>query len=221
MKNDNNDFWIVVGMILICSLQVLPFLFFPKPAQAQVPQYIQGTTVPIVTGNVVFIDQIGAGNTTNITQEGQGHSATITTGTTISTVDYNVFTVMQQGAPKAALIDVKAGLGNTFSIQQDGTGNHNASIQNFIGGGNQMTIAQSGGGNHSFSVTNPNNATNNANIVNATQSGGIGSDKTFNLQFNGAMGATVNVVQTNPTTPDQAGFNIQCNPCGGWSYTKY
>ena len=171
--------------------------------------------------NVVNVDQVGSGNTTTIVQDGDGHSATVTTGG-ISPTDYNVFSILQSGAAKTATIDLKAGINNTFNIQQDGTGNHNASIQNFIGSGNQVTVSQSGAGNHSFTVTNPNNSTNNGNTVTATQAGGTGADKTFNLYLNGATGAGVTVQQTNPTQADQGGMSIQCNPCGsGWSYVKF
>jgi hypothetical protein len=171
--------------------------------------------------NTVTIDQIGSGNQTTIVQDGTGHSATLTTGST-SPTDYNVFSILQQGAAKTASIELKSGINNTFNIQQDGTGNHNASIQNFIGSGNQVTVSQSGTGNHSFTVTNPNNSTNNGNTVTATQAGGAGADKTFNLYLNGATGAGVTVQQTNPTQADQGGMSIQCNPCGaGWSYIRF
>jgi hypothetical protein len=171
--------------------------------------------------NTISIDQVGSGNQTTILQEGSGHSATITAGYG-SPVDYNVFAITQQGAAKTATIELKAGINNTFNIQQDGTGNHTASIQNMIGSGNNVNVSQSGAGTHSLTVTNPWNATNNGNTVTATQSGGVGADKTFNLYFSGATGAGVTINQTNPTQPDQAGMNIQCNPCGsGWSYTKF
>jgi hypothetical protein len=171
--------------------------------------------------NTVVIDQIGSGNQTTIVQDGTGHSASLTTGG-ISPTDYNVFSILQQGAPKVASIDLRAGINNTFNIQQDGTGNHTASVQNFIGSGNQVNVQQSGAGNHSFTVTNPNNSTNNGNTVTATQSGGAGADKTFNLYLNGATGAGVTVQQTNPTQAEQGGMSIQCNPCGsGWSYIRF
>ena len=171
--------------------------------------------------NTVTIDQIGSGNQTTVVQDGTGHSATLTTGGTNPT-DYNVFSILQQGAAKTASIDLKSGINNTFNIQQDGTGNHNASIQNFIGSGNQVTVSQSGAGNHLFTVTNPNNATNNGNTVTATQAGGTGADKTFNLYLNGATGAGVTVQQTTPTHADHGGMSIQSNPCGsGWSYITF
>jgi hypothetical protein len=171
--------------------------------------------------NTIVIDQIGNGNQTTIVQDGSGNSAVINAGGT-SSVDYNVFSITQQGNNKTASIELKSGINNTFNIQQDGTGNHTASIQNMIGSGNNVNVTQQGAGNHSFTVTNPNSATNNGNTVTATQTGGVGADKTFNLYFNGATGAGVTINQTNPTQPDQAGMNIQCNPCGsGWSYTKF
>jgi len=191
-------------------------------AQAIVGSTLEGVAIYApVNGNIIYIDQVGSGNTTTVTQDGTGHSAVITAGGT-SPTDYNVFSIVQQGAAKTANIELKSGINNTFNIQQDGTGNHTASIQNMIGSGNNVTVTQQGAGNHSLTVTNPNSATNNGNTVTATQSGGVGADKTFNLQFNGATGAGVTINQTNPNTPDQAGMNIQCNPCGsGWSYTKF
>lgn len=171
--------------------------------------------------NTIYIDQVGRGNQTTVSQDGEGHSATINTGA-VSPTDYNVFSIIQQGAAKTASIELKAGINNTFNIQQEGTGNHTASIQNMIGSGNSISVNQTGGGNHSLTVTNPWNATNNGNTITATQSGGVGADKTFNLMFSGATGAGVTINQTNPNTPDQGGMNIQCNPCGsGWSYTKF
>jgi len=171
--------------------------------------------------NTIVIDQIGNGNQTTVVQDGSGNSATITAGST-SAVDYNVFSITQQGNNKTASIDLKSGINNTFNIQQDGTGNHTASIQNMIGSGNNVNITQQGAGNHILNVTNPWNATNTGNTVTATQAGGVGADKRFDLMFSGATGAGVTINQTNPTTPDQGGMNIQCNPCGsGWSYTKF
>jgi hypothetical protein len=191
-------------------------------AQTIVGSTVDGTAIYAPTsGNLIYIDQVGTGNQTTVVQDGEGHSAVITTGST-SPTDYNVFSIMQQGAAKTATIDLKSGINNTFNIQQDGTGNHSASIQNMIGSGNNINVTQQGSGSHTLNVTNPYNATNNGNTVTATQSGGVGADKRFDLMFSGATGAGVTINQTNPTTPDQGGMNIQCNPCGsGWSYIKY
>jgi hypothetical protein len=191
-------------------------------AQTIVGERADGTAIYApINGNLVYIDQVGNSNQTTVVQDGSGHSAVITSGGT-SPTDYNVFSITQQGAAKTATIELKSGINNTFNIQQDGTGNHTAAIQNMIGSGNNVSVTQQGAGNHSLTVTNPYNATNNGNTVTATQSGGAGADKTFNLMFSGATGAGVTINQTNPTQPDQGGMNIQCNPCGsGWSYTKF
>jgi hypothetical protein len=210
-------FLIIVAVISLAGIQCSN----RAHAQANIMVNSAGVTASAPTGNSVYIDQVGTGNTTTVIQDGTGHRASITAGD-ISPTDYNVFSIVQQGAAKTANIELKAGINNTFNIQQDGTGNHTASIQNMIGSGNNISLTQSGAGNHTLTVTNPNSATNNGNTVTATQTGGVGADKTFNLQFNGATGAGVTINQTNPTQPDQGGMNIQCNPCGsGWSYTKF
>jgi hypothetical protein len=213
-----------LGLLMISILPIICILMFAGKAMAQtiVGSRADGTAIYApVTGNVIYIDQVGTGNTTTVQQDGEGHSAVITAGS-ISPTNYNVFSIMQQGTAKTATIDLKAGINNTFSIQQDGTGNHTAAIQNMIGSGNQVNLTQSGAGSHTLNVTNPWNATNNGNTVTATQSGGVGAEKRFDLMFSGATNAGVTINQTNPTQPDQAGMNIQCNPCGnGWSYTKF
>jgi len=175
----------------------------------------------LVTKNIIFIDQVGNNNTSTIVQDGDGHNARIVSGD-VAAADLNTFAITQQGAAKTANIELRSGISNAFNIQQDGPGNHTASIQNMIGSGNNVSVTQQGAGSHIFNVTNPWNATNNGNTVTATQSGGVGADKRFDLMFSGATGAGVTINQTNPTTPDQGGMNIQCSPCGsGWSYTKY
>jgi hypothetical protein len=204
---DNNDWKFIMALILVGFIQVLPFIIWPKFARA--------------ADNTINIDQIGSNNSFTVMQDGTGHSATILSGKS-SDVDYSTYSISQQGAAKTATIEVKAGVSNTFNIQQDGSGNHTANIQNFIGSGNNVNISQSGGGNHSFTASNSNSQTNNGNTVNVTQSGNAGADKAFNLYFNGATGAGVTVQQTNPTQADQGGMNIQCNTCGGnWSYIKF
>lgn len=199
-----------LGLLMIISfisIFVLAALLVPKKAHA--------------ADNTITIDQIGNNNITNIVQDGNGNTASITTGNGLG-IDYNVFSISQQGNNKTASIDLKSGINNTLAIQQDGTGNHTAAIQNMIGSGNQINLSQSGAGNHMFNITNAYSDTNNGNTVNATQSGGVGANKRFDLMLSGATGAGVTIIQTNPTTADQGGMNIQCNPCGsGWSYIKY
>jgi hypothetical protein len=215
-----------VGAVVGLTIVWVIFYIFLAPAKAHAQAIIgvnlNGTAVYApANSNTVTIDQIGSGNQTTIVQDGTGHSATLTTGST-SPTDYNVFSILQQGAAKTASIELKSGINNTFNIQQDGTGNHTANIQNFVGSGNQVNVSQTGAGNHTLNVTNPWNATNNGNTVTATQSGGAGADKRFDLMFSGATGAGVTIQQTNPTQPEQGGMNIQCNPCGGnWSYIRF
>jgi hypothetical protein len=170
--------------------------------------------------NTISVDQIGTGNTVTIEQTGLGHTATINTGS-ISDVDYSVFTITQQGAAKTATVEVKAGINNTIDINQSGSGNHIANIQNLQGNGNSITIGQTGSGSHTLIVDG--NNVNNGNTITSTQSGDVGSDKWFKVYLHGATNATVNVVQDNPTTVDQASIMINCAPgtCGMYSYIKH
>jgi hypothetical protein len=169
--------------------------------------------------NTVMIDQIGSGNQTSIAQDGSNNTATVTAGYA-SDVNYSVFSIVQQGNNKTANIEVKGGINNTASIQQSGAGNHTASIQNFVGSGNNISISQQGDGTHEFNVIAGTGTTNNANTVTATQSGGVGENKSFNLYFNGSTGATANVSQSG--TANSGSMTIQCSPgtCGTWSYTR-
>jgi hypothetical protein len=174
--------------------------------------------------NTIYIDQVGSNNSISIDQTGNGHSATVSLGNNngSSNVDYTTIAIIQQGAPKTASVEIKAGSNNSVSIQQDGSGNHTAAIQNLNGSGNQFNITQSGNGKHEFTVTNTAGSTNDANVLNAQQTGGVGAEKTFNVWLNGATGANISVQQTNPTTASQGSMSIQCMPgtCGNWSYIR-
>lgn len=170
--------------------------------------------------NAISVDQIGSGNTVTVEQIGKGHTATIVTGK-ISDVDYSIFSISQQGAAKTATVEVKTGINNGIDINQSGSGNHIANIQNLQGSGNGITIGQTGSGSHTL-IVNGNNV-NNGNTITTTQSGNSGSDKWFQVYLHGATNATVNVVQDNPTTVDQASIMINCasGTCGGYSYIKH
>jgi len=168
--------------------------------------------------SIVTVDQIGNSNTITVTQEGTGHNTNIKLGTT-SDVDYTTLSVLQQGAAKTANIEVKSGVSNTISLTQEGTGNHISSIINLNGTGNNITLNQSGAGNHELKVDNWLGSVNNGNTITATQSGGVGADKWFAVNLNGAVGARVDVQQTG-TTPNQASMLIQCNPCGNYQYRQ-
>lgn len=200
---DENDWKFIAALILVVCIQVLPFIFWPRPAKAD---------------NVINVDQVGSYNNITITQEGDGHNANIRLGKT-SDVDYTTVSILQQGAAKTAKVEIPSGINNAASIQQDGTGNHYAGIQNLNGSGNNISIGQSGAGNHTFNVIGDTGTTNNGNTVTAQQSGGVGADKLFNLTLSGATGATVNVQQTNSTTANTGSMTIQCTSCPTSPYT--
>ena len=173
--------------------------------------------------NVITVDQVGSNNTIVIEQIGDGHSATVHTGAT-SDVDNLTMTILQQGTgAKTASVTIPSGINNSVNIQQDGPGNHVASIQNLNGSGNSVTINQSGAGKHEFNVIGGTGVSTSGTTVSGNQSGGVGSDKWFTVWLNGSVGATVNVVQDNPTTSEQASMNIQClaGTCGAFSYIKH
>lgn len=171
--------------------------------------------------SIVIVDQIGNGNTVNIEQKDTDNNYVRIRSGTNTSVDYSTYTILQQGTgAKNTDIEVKSGINNTMSFTQDGAGNHRASIIAFNGSGNNISVNQSGAGNHEFKVDNWNNSVNNGNTITATQSGGVGADKWFAVNLNGATGATVSVTQNNPTTPNQASMLIQCNPCGSYSYVR-
>jgi hypothetical protein len=168
--------------------------------------------------NTIIIDQIGSYNATTVTQDGNGHTASVKLGAT-SDVDYTTVSVLQQGNAKTASVEIKSGVSNTVGITQEGTGNHTASIINLNGTGNNISVNQSGAGNHELKVDNWLGSVNNGNTITAVQSGGIGADKWFAVNLNGAVGARVDVQQTS-TTPNQASMLIQCNPCGNYQYRQ-
>lgn len=169
--------------------------------------------------NTINIDQVGDNNTISIIQDGTDHIAIVELGKTTAGSG-NTVTIEQRDAAKTASVEIKTGINNGISILQQGTGNHVASIQNFIGSGNNISIDQNGAGTHAFTISNTSSNTNNGNTITATQSGGLGADKTFNLLLNGVSGAGVTVTQTNPTQANQGSMTIQCNPCGSYSYTR-
>jgi hypothetical protein len=201
-------------MKLIAILFLVAGLGSCSPARAQA-----GIAVPI--SNTIYIEQIGSYNSTTVVQDGVGHSVSIVTGKT-SAVDNTTISVTQQGTgAKSISIENPSGYNNSVTSFQDGAGNHTAAIQNLNGAGNGFNISQTGAGAHSFTATGGQGTVNNGLNVTATQSGGVGAEKTFNLWLNGSTNATVQVEQTNPTTAGQAGMNISCGTsCGTqpWSY---
>jgi hypothetical protein len=173
--------------------------------------------------NVINIDQAGNDNSVTITQQdATGHSVDIKLGKSLPS-DNNDLTITQQGyGIKSANVEIPSGFNNTVSINQDGNGQHTTNIQNLNGSANGITVNQSGDGNHTFNVMGGTGTTNTANTISATQSGGVGADKTFNLDLLGTVGATVNIEQTNPFLPDSGSMTINClsGMCGAYSYIR-
>lgn len=173
--------------------------------------------------NTTNIDQIGNNNQVTVTQTGTGHDAKVKLGT-ISDVDYTVLQITQEGTgAKSSEVKIDSGINNAITVLQQGAGNHKSNISNLTGNANNITITQQGDGRHEFNIINGTGTSNSGNTITGHQNGGVGSDKWFNVNLNGATNATVNVVQDNATTIDQASMNIQCmaGTCGGFSYIKH
>jgi hypothetical protein len=169
----------------------------------------------------VYIDQIGNNNSITVNQTDDLHVTNITMGK-VSNTDNNTINVTQQDAGiKTTNIVLNSGIYNNISVNQQGTGNHIASVMNLNGSNNGINVNQSGAGSHTFNVDNWAGPANNGNNINATQSGGVGANKWFQVNLNGAIGSTVNVQQTG-STPDSASMLINCSlGCGGtWNYIR-
>jgi hypothetical protein len=148
--------------------------------------------------NTITIDQVGSNNNINITQEGVGHSASVLLGSTAAS-DANNITILQQGTgAKSTSINIPNGYNNGVNVTQDGAGNH------------------------TLLVTGTQGTSNSGNNISATQSGGVGADKAFNLELNGTSGATVSIQQMNPYTANNGSMSITCNTgsCGNYSYIR-
>ena len=174
--------------------------------------------VVVFADNLITIDQVGSANTITISQDGS-HSATLAIGPD-SAVTTSTFSIDQSGTGShSASIEVPAGYNNSFSVTQSGSGNQTTGIVNFAGSANSVSVTQSGAGNHTFNLTG--SGTNNANTVTATQSGGLGADKSFNLNMTNTNGAAVTVQQTNPLLPNSGSMSIQCSSlCGTYNYIR-
>ena len=178
--------------------------------------------ISMAADNHIMIDQIGNNNTITISQDSSGHSATVTLGKS-SSVDNSIIMIDQKDySTKSVTLEIKSGYNNGVDILQQGIGNHTASIINLNGAANNFIISQSGLGNHSFTTTATSNTINDSNTVTAVQTGNSGANKVFNLNLNGATGASVNIQQTNPWSPDSGSLTIQCLPgsCGSYSYIR-
>jgi hypothetical protein len=222
-NRDESNFKFVGAMVVIVILWVVIYIFLAPSAHAQANlTTAPGLNVTPATNNnnLVYVDQIGNNNTVVIGQDGTAHAATVTLGRD-SPVDNTYVNITQQGTgAKTASVDIPAGYNNTVIMFQDGAGNHTAAIQNLNGAANNINFSQTGAGTHSMTVTGAPGTVNSGDTINATQAGGVGADKTFQLNLNGTTGATVNVQQTNPTTPNAGSMTIQCVTCGTYNYTR-
>lgn len=181
-------------------------------AQTSVPTTGQGVAMFVTpTSNSIYIDQVGDNNNITVSQDGQGHSATVTTGAT-SNVDYATLSIIQQGTgAKVASLDIKSGINNTASISQDGAGNHTANIQVFAGNGNIANVTQTGNANHIVDLK----LTGNDNRATVAQSGN--QQNKANIDLTNVLGpASIDLQQSGGQT-----FTIQqyCMSPSGCSTT--
>jgi hypothetical protein len=172
--------------------------------------------------NTINIEQIGDNNTIDISQNGAGHTAIVEIGKLASSNANTVSIEQRDTSTKLATVEIKSGINNSVNVLQQGIGNHTSSILNLVGNTNAISVDQSGAGNHTLSITGSTGTTNSGNNIMATQSGGNGADKTFDLTLGGTSGATVTIQQTNPTQTNSGSMTIQCatGSCGGYSYIR-
>lgn len=169
----------------------------------------------------IYIDQAGNGNSFTVTQDYTGNYATIISGSQ-SAADYNVYNITQQGTGQLnASIELLSGYSNNISINQQGSGNNTATIQGLNGAANTISIGQSGAANNFFNLTATTGTINSGDTINVTQYGNGGADKSFNLTLSGSSGATVTVVQDNPTVSNSGSMTINCIICGSYSYIRH
>ena len=170
--------------------------------------------------NSISIDQVGSYNTVVISQDGTAHDATVNLGKSGGVDNTTIAIDQKDSGKKIANVEITSGINNGVNILQQGAGNHTAAIQNLNGSSNNINIGQTGTGNHSLTITSAVGSINSGDTITATQSGGAGADKSFQLNLNGTSGATVNVQQTNPTTPNTGSMTIQCTTCGTYNYIR-
>jgi hypothetical protein len=220
---DEGNFKFVAALLILLALWFLSLFFLPSAhAQANLTTAPSLSVTPATNNNnnLVYVDQIGNNNTVVIGQDGTAHAATVTLGRD-TPVDNTYVSITQQGTgAKTAGVDIPAGYNNTVIMFQDGAGNHTAAIQNLNGAANNINFTQTGAGTHSIAVTGAPGTVNSGDTINATQAGGVGADKTFQLNLNGTSGATINVQQTNTATPNAGSMTIQCVTCGTYNYTR-
>ena len=207
-RENKRNFFLGILMVTIPFLVFLMLAFLvPKKA--------------IAADSLVNITQVGSNNVINIEQYNAAHNASINLGASSAVDNTNISIVQRDTGVKTATVEIRSGINNGVNILQQGAGTHNSSIQNLSGSGNNINIDQNGAGNHEFNIVTGTGTINSGNTINATQAGGAGADKSFQVNLNGATGAAVTVQQTNPTQANQGSMNIQCSAgCGAWSYIR-
>ena len=169
----------------------------------------------------IYIQQAGDGNSFTVTQDYTGNYASIVSGSQ-SPADYNVFSITQQGTGQLnASIELLSGYSNNIAINQQGSGNNSATIQGLSGASNTINVGQSGAANNNFSLTATAGTLNSGDTISATQYGNAGADKSFNLTLSGSSGATVTIIQDNPSTANSGSMVISCIVCGSYSYIRH
>lgn len=172
------------------------YLLMCVSALAQVGQH---PPAPPVSGNFVYVEQVGDGNVITVDQMDSDHK-------------------------QAAIIN--QGNNNFLEILQSGSANHTAIITqqypNAQNNNNTLGIIQTGTGAHTASIILTNPAANSNNTASITQAGNAGAEKQFTLQLNGS-GIGAQVIQDNLLTPDRGSMAITCvaPPCSGYSYVKH
>jgi hypothetical protein len=219
---------IIQGCFVALGLVSLPFIILfvlllssTSYAQGIIGVNLDGTAIYAPAGsNSIYIEQVGSYNSITVNQDGTGHAAVITVGLTSAVDNTTVAIDQKDSGAKTATVNIPGGFNNSVNILQQGAGNHTAAITNLNGIGNSVTINQGGAGKHTMEIVGVAGTQNNGNTITALQTGGVGTDKTFNLWLNG-WNTNVTIEQTNPTASGQAGMNISCgNSCGTapWTY---
>lgn len=155
------------------------------------------TATAFAQTNIIYIDQIGVGNTVSVEQKDAGGK------------NVNI---------------INEGDANYISILQQGTGTHSTSITSTsaanTNNANSFVVSQSGSANHTANIVlNNSSSGSNNNTASITQTGN--APKSFTLNLTGS-GIGFTGLQDNLNTPDSATLSITCltPPCTGYSYTK-
>lgn len=194
-----------------------------------------------LSGNSIYIQSIGTGNSVYIDQKsgyngvrgingsqamminGSNNSVVINQGTVTTPVGNNLaevsitgngntLNITQSKNSKYAEIVLNGGGNQVTAIQND---NAKSAFMNILGSTNVISLTQSGSGNHFAEINAPYGGAN----INITQDGA--AQKLFALTIN-SPNVGVTVSQSNATASDSAAMSITCTTgsCTGYTYTK-